>query len=72
MEVGAWDSTVTDREANGNGPTHSQTTLEMVAAQPKQTVIGLGVGSQIAMMTVVGQPITTMDHPNRGQGHSQD
>ena len=63
---------MTNREANGHRPTHSQATLEMIAAQPKQAIIGLGVGGQIAMMTVVGQPITAMDHPNRGQGHSQD
>ncbi len=60
---------VSDREADRDRPAHRATSLYIISTQPEQRVIGFMGRTQKTAMTVVGEPITDVDHPHRGQGY---
>ncbi len=57
---------VTNRKAHRNGPAHGQGALDIIAAQAKEAVIiSMGRGQQFSV-TVLGEPVAQVQHPNGG------
>lgn len=63
---------VTDGEAHRDRPAHGQGSLHIIAAQTKQAVImPMGWGQHLGL-TVPGEPVADVQHPDGRPGDAQE